>query len=365
MGCYRIRFSDLAVVECGARNSVPSKAKFPEAVKVAKLFKKNGNLELIRDGKFLAGGFSQGDDSDKPRDGKVTGKRIDVLPDGTKLSKGFPLFGSELVIHDEKSHGHWDVIFKNPSGSFNYLYSLDKIKLSKDKKFKLVGDFEKCLPRLKKNLLREISFKGEAGGGRREAVGGGRRDDLVLAMLVLLKTKMRVGSEIYYKRSRHKGLTTLKKKDVKISGNKVRFDFIGKDGVPQSIEEVFGERVISGLKQILKKRKQDDFIFLNANGKVFRDTDFEACFERFCGKRFYPHIVRSHFATREVEAFLRKVEGGRRKAEGGTKKFCLKLAGKLGHKKFSKKNGEWEESYEVTLHHYVRPDLVERIVKLI
>ncbi len=377
MRCYRIRFSDLAVVECRARNSVPSKvgtdvpsssdrkrcrkskAKFPEAVKAAELFKKNGNLELIRDGNFLTGGFSRGDDPSDPRDGKITGKRIDILPDGTKLSKGFPLFGLKLAIHDEKSHGHWDVIFKNASGSFNYLYSLDKIKLSKDKKFKLVGDFEKCLPRLRKNLNRELG-RSEVGGRRSED------GDLILAMMVLLKTKMRVGSEIYYKSSRHKGLTTLKKKDIKISGNKVRLDFIGKDGVPQSIEEVFGEKVILGLKQILKKRKQDDFIFLKVNGKVFRDTDFEVCFERFCGEKFYPHIVRSHFATRETEAFLRKADdGGWSMEDGRARKFCLKLAGKLGHKKFSKKDGEWKESYEVTLHHYVRPDLVEALRKRI
>jgi hypothetical protein len=53
------------------------------------------------------------------------------------------------------------------------------------------------------------------------------------------------------------------------------------------------------------------------------------------------------------------------KKKGDAKKFCLGLAGKLGHKKFSKKDGVWEDSYEVTLHHYVRPDLVERIKKLI
>jgi len=45
-----------------------------------------------------------------------------------------------------------------------------------------------------------------------------------------------------------------------------------------------------------------------------------------------------------------------------TKKFCLKLASELGHKKFSKKSGIWENSYEVTLHHYVRPDLVEQLI---
>ena len=332
MGCYRIRFSDLAVCEIESGKCRKSNVKFPEAVKVAELFRKNGKLDLIREDSFLFGEIC---------DGKVRGKRIDVLPDGEKLDKGFSLFAPELTIHDESSHGHWDVIFRNPGGSFNYLYTLEKVRESKKRKFRLVDDFEKRLPRLRRNLMGAL---GES--------------DLTLAMLVLLKTRMRVGSEIYYKRSHHKGLTTLKKKNVKISGTTVTFDFVGKDGVPQVLSESFNVKVVDELKRILKKRKLNDFVFLNSRGKVFSDVELEAGFERFCGERFYPHIVRSHFATREVEKFLLK-------GRGDAKKFCLGLAGKLGHKKFSKKDGVWEDSYEVTLHHYVRPDLVGKIKNLI
>jgi hypothetical protein len=340
MGCYRIRHKDLEIVECEGRSCRKSKAKFPEAVRAVELFRNHDNLDLIRDGDFLFGGI---------KDERVIGKRIGVLPDGVKLNKAFPLFAKDLAIHDEKSHGHWDVIFRNPSGKFCYLYSLDKIKNSKKKKFSLVDDFERRLPRLKKNLMAAL---GES--------------ELVLAMLVLLKTKMRVGGEIYYKRSHHKGLTTLKKKNLKISGDKIIFDFVGKDGVPQIIEESFERKVLDELKRILKKRKKDDFVFLKEDGKIFRDSDFEVGFERFCGERFYPHIVRSHFATREVERFLRNRQSaiGNRRGED-VKEFCLDLAGKLGHKKFSKKSGAWENSYEVTLHHYVRPDLVEKIKSIV
>ena len=318
MRCYRIRFSDLAVCEIKGEKCRKSRMKFPDVMKVVGLFEKCGNLELIRDGEFLIGGFC---------DGKITGGRIDVLPDGVRLNKGFSLFAPRLTIHDEKSHGHWDVIFKNPSGSFSYLYSLDKVRISKDKKFGLVDDFERHLPELKRNLMNALKSGRVAGGEYRD-------DDLVLAMLVLLKTKMRVGGEIYYRRSRHKGLTTLKKKDLSIAGNRVTFDFIGKDGVPQSLSEVFSDKVLDELKRVLKKKRQDDFIFLNSNGKIFRDVEFEAGFERFCGERFYPHIVRSHFATRETEKFLRKVAGDRLRVASDARKFCLKVASKLGHKKW-------------------------------
>ena len=338
MRCYRIRASDLGVVEKKGDVWVKSSVRFDEAVAVAKLFLKHGNLGLIRDGDFLVGEICNGN---------VRGKRVDVLPDGTKLSKAFSLFAKNLRVHDERSCSHWDVLFENPSGSLTYVYGLDKVGISKAKKFARVDDFERCLPRLRKNLM--------------GAIGS---DDLVLAMLVLLKTKMRVGSEVYYKKNHHKGLTTLKKKDLKIVGDKVRFDFVGKDGVPQVLEERFSGKIVAELEKILKKKKKEDFVFLNEKGGILRDTDFEFGFEKFCGIRFYPHIVRSHFATREVERFLRKCEVGSVKSEVA-RKFCLELAGKLGHKKFSKKKIEWEENFEVTLHYYVRPDLVERIRKLV
>ncbi|NPE26803.1 hypothetical protein HNV12_02250 [Methanococcoides sp. SA1] len=332
-GEFRIRASDLGAVEWKGKRWVKSGVKFPGAVAVAKLFRKHGKLGLISEDGFLFGSLI---------DGKIRGKRIGVLPDGTKLDKAFGLFAEDLVVHDEKSGEHWDVLFRNPSGSFCYVYSCDKVLRHARSKFERVAEFEKVLSKLRRNLLRNA-------------------DDVVaLAILVLLETKIRVGSEVYYKRNHHKGLSTLKRKNLKIKGDKVVFDFVGKDGVPQVFEKKFSARVMKELRKVLKGKGADEFVFLK-NGKVLRDSDFEAGFERWSGVRFYPHIVRSAFATRETERFLAKGKIDR----DLVREFYLGLAGELGHKKFSKRKGEWENCYEVTLHHYVRPDLVERVSKLI
>ena len=348
-GGYRIRASDLSVVE--ARNgvlsrldtSVPSllgeksKVKFPEAVEVAKLFKKHGNLGLIvddKDKRFLKGGFSNG---------KVVGARIKVLPDGRCLNKMYSLFAPDLKVHDERSNIHWDVICRNPNGAYSYAYTLEKEGVARKAKYERVVKFGECLSKLRRNLDKVLDT-----------------DAIALPMLVLLKTRMRVGNEIYYNRNHHKGLTTLKKKNVKISGNKVSFDFIGKDGVPQKIVECFSVKIILELKKVLRSKKLDDFIFVDLNNRPLKDVAFERGFEKYCGVSFYPHIVRSYYATSEAEKFLRK--GTVSKDE--VKKFYLRVADKLGHKKFSKKTGDWEDSYQVTLHHYIRPELVEKIAKV-
>jgi len=334
---YRIKVSDFSVCEISGKSCKKSKMKFPEAVEVSRLFKKHGKLNLIIDEKnpkFLKGGFSNG---------KVVGARIGVLPNGQKLNKMYSLFAPDLKIHDEKSNIHWDVICRNPNGAYSYIYTIEKESSAKKAKYKKVNEFGKCLPNLKRNLNKALDS-----------------DILALPILVLLKTKMRIGNEIYYNQNHHKGLTTLKKKDIGIKGDRVSFDFIGKDGVPQNIMEKFSKNVIDNLRYVLKSKKSEDFIFVDLNGRPLKDVAFELGFEKYCGVKFYPHIVRSYYATNEAEKFLKK----KKFSKDEVKKFYLKIADRLGHKKFSKKTGNWEDSYQVTLHHYIKPELVERISNL-
>jgi len=84
-------------------------------------------------------------------------------------------------------------------------------------------------------------------------------------------------------------------------------------------------------------------------------------FVEYCGKRFYPHIVRSYFATKSVEDFLKKNRGKIDKGDIDT--LFIGIADRLGHKKFSKKKGEWEISYKITMKHYVNPKLIDKINK--
>jgi hypothetical protein len=41
------------------------------------------------------------------------------------------------------------------------------------------------------------------------------------------------------------------------------------------------------------------------------------------------------------------------------------IAEELGHKRFSKKDNEWKDSYVTTLSHYVEPHLAEKVKLLI
>jgi hypothetical protein len=340
-GTIRIKVKDLKAYEKTKSSWKISKKQFPNVKDIIAQFKSHKNFSFLVDKKnpeFLKGQLS--------KEGKPQGARINILPDNKKLDKAYSLFAEQLTIHDQSSHAHWDVLYKNPGGTYSYVYTLDKKAKAKQKKYCVVKEFSKYYPKLQRNVTKALS-----------------KDDLALPMFTLLKTMMRVGSEIYYITHKHKGLTTLKKSDVKIRGNKVTFTYVGKDGVPNTIIEQFPAAYIKKLNSVLKPLKKSDFIFINKNtGHPLSDVHLKKAFKQYCGKEFYPHIVRSYYATLTTQNFLKQHQSASKEE---VKELFTSIAHKLGHKKFSKKTGQWEESYNVTIHHYIRPDLVEKVKSLV
>jgi len=336
---YRIK-KDLKIYESlNGKTWKKSCIKFPEAIEVIKLFKQHKRFNELIDKKnpeFLKGQFFKR---------KPQGARINILPNGKKLDKAFSLFSPKLTINDEDSFCHWDVIYQNPNKQLAYVYTIEKDIKSKKEKYNRVEKFKKILPILRKNLEKNIG-----------------KENIVIPMIILLKTCMRVGNEIYYKKNNHKGLTTLKKKDISIKGKFITFDYIAKDGVPQKITEEFSLKLISEFKKLLKLKKQNDFVFTSRNNHPYKDTEFKTAFKKFCGKEFYPHIVRSYYATNKVNEFIIK---NKHPTKEQIKELYINIAEKLGHKKFSKKKNCWEDSYQVTIAHYIRPELVTKINSIV
>ncbi len=333
---------NLKVYEKTAKSWKISKKEFPQAQNAIKIFKAHGNFrELINKNNpsFLKGQLS-------PK-GDVQGGRILVLPNGEKIDKAYSLFAKNLTFHDESSHEHWDLIYQNPNGKFAYCYTLDKKNKASREKYRKVEKFEKVYPELEKNVQKALKDKS---------------DIYALPMYTLLKTYMRVGNELNYRATGHKGLTTLTKKDISISKDHATFNYISKSGVPMIIYQSFPLEYIQRLKNNIKNKKTSDFIFTDENSKPLKDTDFMKAFENYCGEKFYPHIVRSFYATNRAKEFLKNHTSAKKEE---IKVLFTEIAEKLGHKKFDKKQNEWKDSYTVTIHHYIQPDLVQKIQSLV
>ena len=205
-GTIRITASYLRVREKTKTSWKISSRIFPEAMLIISLFKKNGRFAYLKDKKdpaFLKGQLAA--------NGSPGGARIGILPNGKKLNKAFSLFAPNLMIHDENTQHHWDVIYKNPGGTYSYLYTTGKVKMFRKRKYHTVKEFEKYYPIIKANAYEALNDKD---------------DHFAVPMYTLLKTCMRVGNQIYYALRRHKGLTTMKKKDIEINGLKGRINSI-------------------------------------------------------------------------------------------------------------------------------------------
>jgi hypothetical protein len=336
IGTLRINSKDLKVYEKTKTKWKKTPFTFPGAIEAIKLFKAHNNFDFLKDTKdpkWLKGQSFKG---------KAQGARINFLPSGQKLDKAYSLFAEDLTIHDESSNDHWDVLYK-AGKSYMYVYTLEKREANRLNKFHKVHEFEKRYPKIQKNAMKALKNK---------------EDRLALPMFTLLKTYMRVGSEQHYKANGHKGLTTLKKKNISIKGNEVTFDYLAKDGVPRTIIQKFPSLYINRLRAHLRTKGRNSFVFTNSNDHPLKDTEFNKAFLAYSGKEFYPHIVRSYYATKSAQDFLKK---NKKISKDEMRNFFLSVATKLGHKKFDKKHQEWQDSYNVTIKHYIQRELVEKI----
>ncbi|MEP7165600.1 MAG: DNA topoisomerase IB [Ferruginibacter sp.] len=105
-----------------------------------------------------------------------------------------------------------------------YRYHPDWNRLRNHTKFYRMLEFGKSLPSIRLQLEKDLAGKDLS-------------QEKVLAAIVMLmeRTNIRVGNNVYEKLYGSFGLTTLKDKHVEIKGNSIRFSFKGKKGVQHDI----------------------------------------------------------------------------------------------------------------------------------
>jgi hypothetical protein len=131
-------------------------------------------------------------------------------------------------------------------------------------------------------------------------------------------------------------------------------------GVPIHIREGFSAAYVRKLSALLKPKSPDAFTFCHASGHPLGGKEVKDAIGEFCGREFFPHIIRSYFADTEVKKFFRTKRTATREEVFD---LLIKIASKLGHKRFDKEENAWIESPKVTVNNYIRPEFVERLHK--
>jgi DNA topoisomerase IB len=156
------------------------------------------------------------------------------LPDGRSLKRSSelkriaslaipPAYEKVWICMDPR--GHLQATGRDARGRKQYRYHPDWRSVRDDAKFDRMTTFAGALPRLRRQLARDLSLEGLP----REKV-------LALVVSILDATRVRVGNAEYARDNKSFGLTTLLNRHVSIiSHGRVLLNFRGKGGVPHEV----------------------------------------------------------------------------------------------------------------------------------
>jgi len=121
--------------------------------------------------------------------------------------------------------GHLQATGRDARGRKQYRYHPRWLELRDETKYHRMLDFGRALPRIRRQVARDLKRRGL------------RREKVVAAVVRLLDTTLvRVGNDEYARENRSFGLTTLRERHVEVSGATIRFRFRGKGGKQADIE---------------------------------------------------------------------------------------------------------------------------------
>jgi DNA topoisomerase-1 len=171
--------------------------------------------------------------------------------------------------------------------------------------FARLRDFARALPRIRE-------FVDE--GLRRPSLDKERV--LSLALRLLDSGMIRVGNEEYARQNGSRGLTTLRKGNVEIAGDEVRFNFIGKGGLEYDLA-ISDARAARALRRCHELPGHRLFRYIDETGapQPITSGDVNALLEELTGEKFTAKDFRTWAGTVTAFAALLEREPGSSEAE--------------------------------------------------
>ena len=120
--------------------------------------------------------------------------------------------------------GHIQATGADARGRKQYRYHPGYREARDRSKFRHMLEFSEVLPRLRERMERDL-----------RSADLGRKQLLATVVQLLDRTLIRVGNDEYARDNRSYGLTTLRRRHLKIDGSMLRFSFRGKSGVEHTI----------------------------------------------------------------------------------------------------------------------------------
>ncbi len=140
-------------------------------------------------------------------------------------------------------------------GRTQYMYHPEWSRISLVKKFDRMAAFAKALPSIRK----KINYTLNKDGWPQEKV-------IALIISILDQSAIRIGNKIYEKENGTYGLTTLRRKHLKLSKNGISFEFTAKGGLYRKVQ-IRGKKITRLIQECSELKGHEVFRYLDENGK--------------------------------------------------------------------------------------------------
>lgn len=270
-------------------------------------------------------------------------------PDGSRLARSHPDYArvAGLVIPpawtqvwicaDER--GHIQATGRDARGRKQYVYHPD-FRASRDSsKFERLAAFVEALPQVREQVDRDLRGRSFS-----------RRKAQALALRLMERTLMRVGSRQYLRQNGTHGITTLRCSQVEVEGSQLRLEFLGKSGKWLSVE-VEDSPLARLLRRYQELPGEELFQYYDEDGELrhLDSGEVNAYLQEITGDRFTAKDFRTWGGTVLAAVELSQQEGWTSQAQlkRQLNKALRKVASRLGN------------TLSVCRTYYVHPAIVE------
>ncbi|MFZ1907733.1 MAG: DNA topoisomerase IB, partial [Burkholderiales bacterium] len=253
-------------------------------------------------------------------------------------SLAIPPAWSEVWICPDPE-GHIQATARDARGRKQYRYHPSYREARDRSKFRRMLEFSEVLPVLRERVERDLRV-GELS----------LRQLLATVVRLLDRTLIRVGNDEYARENRSFGLTTLRRRHVKVEGSMLRFSFRGKSGVEHSVA-LADPRLARIIQRCQDLPGHELFQYLDAEGKrqTVNSDDVNAYLREITGRDVTAKDFRTWGGTMLAAVQLRAMgpAASRREADRNVVRAIDAVAERLGNTR------------AVCRKYYVHPALVQ------
>jgi DNA topoisomerase-1 len=221
--------------------------------------------------------------------------------------------------------GHLQATGRDARHRKQYVYHRRWREVRDETKYGRLIPFAAALPRIRRRVVRDLA---------RPALP--RAKVLATVVRLLETTRVRIGNEEYARENESFGLTTLRERQVRVHGSKLRFRFRGKSGVEHAIE--LDDRQLAGIVRRMQDLPGEElFRYVDDDGENRRieSADVNAYLQETSGEDFTSKDFRTWAGTVLAARALHALGPCSTQAEGRRNigQAIAAVAGALGNTK--------------------------------